>query len=335
MSYFNKYKTIEVELPKVRAGYEGWFTFETFEGVEFPKGSGQVFEFAGTRRRKAHFKNIILNQGFNYVSTNGNFAKEVAVGTGNTPETVNDTTLQNFTAGTSNSTSDTFTAQGSAPYYGSQTWSWRFGEGQATAILAEAGIGSDNTSVNGSDLWSRALIKDGAGDPTTVEVTANEWLDVSYQLRLYPGQLVDDTGSVLISGDSHDYVLRNALVTSGNGWGAYLQDAFPRNDGLGIFGKVYQVGGVLGPVTGLPTGPDSANFNTQVAGGYSADSFNQDCTWSLGLSTGNFAGGFDAMTFYVNVGLIQMSLDPFVDKDEFKIFDFSVNYAWGNRVVIP
>ncbi|GAG45715.1 unnamed protein product, partial [marine sediment metagenome] len=113
----------------------------------------------------------------------------------------------------------TSTAQGAEPYYGSQTRTWRFDEGDAAGILAEAGIGRGNCNIDGSDLWSRALIKDGAGDPTTIEVTANEWLDVSYQLRLYPGHLIDDTGSVLISGQSHDYVMRSSLVTSGATWG--------------------------------------------------------------------------------------------------------------------
>jgi hypothetical protein len=335
MIYVPKYTTIEVELPQARARYEGWYVLETFQGVEFPKGSGRVFEFAGTRRRRAEFKNIILNQGFNYVSTNTDFAMECAVGTGNTPETVNDTTLQNFVAGTANDIADSFTAQGAPPYFGSQTWTWRFAEGEAEGILAEAGIGSDNTSVNGSDLWSRALIKDGGGTPTTVEVTANEWLDVSYQLRLYPGMLIDDTGSVSITGSgSHDYVTRNAFVTSGNGWGAYLQTAFPVNDGLGIVGAVFEAGSTLGAVTSGPSGNFDA-FADRVAGSYSVDTYAQDCTWSLGLSDGNWAGGFDAMTFYTNVGLIQMSLDPAVDKDALKVFDFTVNWDWGTRTVIP
>jgi hypothetical protein len=335
MSYYNRYKTIEVELPSVRADYEGWFTFETFQAVEFPKGSGIAFEIAGTRRVRAHFKNIITNQGFNYVSTNGGFIGEVAVGTGNTPETVNDTQLQNFVAGTDNLTSGTSTAQGSAPFFGSQTNVWRFSEGQAEGILAEAGIGQDNTSLNGSDLWSRALIKDGAGDPTTVEVAANEWLDVTYQLRLYPGQLSDDTGSILISGNSHDYVIRNSLVTNGTLWGGNLSSAFPISTGLAGDGNVYETGSVLGSVESVPSGNAAGWSGVQQLGSYSADTFNQDVTFNLGLGNGNLIGGFDSFVMAVNVGVIQMSLDPFVDKDEFKIFDFTVNWAWGNRVVIP
>lgn len=341
MIYVPKYTHVEVELPKVHAEYEGWFTFETFRAVEFPKGSGIAFEIAGTRRRRAHFKNVITNQGFDYVSTNGNFASEVAVGTGNTPESVNDTTLQFFVAGTANDTSSPFTAEGTPPYYGSQTWTWRFGEGEAAGILAEAGIGSDNTNVDGSDLWSRALIKDGAGDPTTVEVTANEWLDVSYQLRLYPGHLSDDTGSFLIqpSGTSHNYVLRNTLVTSGNLWGAYLQSAFPTNSGAGNSqGAVYSGDAALQDVTLGPSASESDGWtSSRQVGNYVPGSlqFNQDCTWNLGLIDGNLTGGIGAVTFYTNVGCIQMSVDPVFDKDEFKIFDFTVNWSWGNRVTIP
>ena len=334
MSHFHRYKDCHVDLGNIGGEFQGWFILETFKGVEFPKGSGRVFEFAGTRRKRAEFPNIITNQGFNFLSTHGSINGEVAVGTGNTPESATDTTLVNFVAGQSTTTSSTFTAQGTAPYYGSQTKTWRFGEGAAAGILAEAGIGRGNCNVDGSDLWSRALIKNELGVPTTIEVDVDEWLDVTYQLRLYPKHLVDDTGSVLIQGVSYNYTMRNALVTSGAGWGAYLSSKFPTNSGVGTIGKVYEAGSTLGDVTSTPSGAND-DFYQRTEGTYSADSYNQDCVWNLRLGDGNWAGGFDAMLFVVNCSIIQVSLDAAVPKDEFKVFDFTVNFNWGFRSVIP
>jgi hypothetical protein len=336
MSYFNRYKTVEIGLPTVHSGYEGWITFETFKAVEFPKGSGVAFEIAGTRRRRAHFKNIITIQGFDQLAQFGDIMNEVAVGTGNVPESVNDTTLVAFVAGIATTTSDTFTAEATPPHFGSKTNTWRFGEGVAEGILAEAGIGRGNTNINGSDLWSRALIKDGAGDPTTVEVTENEWLDVTYQLRCYPGDLDDSSGSFLIqpSGDSHDFVLRNTRVTSGSIWGAYLASIFPVNNGSGI-GKVYEATSVLQDVTSEPTDGSEDLVGRVAVGSYTPGSFTQSANWSLGLSQGNVTGGIAAMTFHTNVSSVQMSVDPVIAKDNLTVFDFTVNWEWGTRVVIP
>jgi hypothetical protein len=327
MIYIPKYTNIHVDLPQARAYHSGHFKFETF------KTDSWDVEIPGSRRVRAEFDNIITNQGFDFLSDFGGIMNEVAVGTDDTPEAVGDTTLGFFIAGEATTTSDTFTAQGTAPYYGSMTNVWRFGEGDAEGILAEAGIGRGNCNIDGSDLWSRALIKDGAGDPTTVEVDANEWLDVTYQLRLYPGHLIDDTGSFLISGASHDYVMRNTFVTSGNLWGAYLASKFPLN--AGAQNLVYEATSVLQTVDLAPTGTSAPWTGVPVAGSYSGGTYNQDATWELSLTAGNLTGGIAAATFFTGVGCVQMSFDPVVDKDATKLFDFTMNWAWGTRVVIP
>jgi hypothetical protein len=280
---------------------------------------------------------LILNQGFNYLSNGAlgedNYAVEVAVGTGTSQPSVVETGLQNFIAGVSSPTSNTFTAEGSEPYYGSRTLTWRFGEGDAEGILAEVGVGRGNTNLDGTDLFSRARIQ-VAGVDGTIEVLDDEWLDVTYQLRAYPGVLVDAAGNFDISTVDTAYVLRNGSVASANSWGLPVGvRGFPDNPGEGNYITAYEATSVLGAVTGSPTG-GSDNWSAFSTGTYSADSFTQNVTFSGGLNDGNLTGGIGVFRLRTNLGHIQFSLIPVLAKDNTKVFDITLNYVWG-PVVIP
>src|SRR5690606_36950343 len=57
----------------------------------------------------------------------------------------------------------------------------QFGLGEAAGNLLEIGI--QHTSASGP-LWSRALILDGQGDPTTITVLPDDFLTCYYTLRI-------------------------------------------------------------------------------------------------------------------------------------------------------
>src|SRR5690606_4774599 len=61
------------------------------------------------------------------------------------------------------------------------TVSHQFGQGQAAGNLSEIGI--QHTSTSGP-LWSRALILDGQGNPTTITVLPDDFLTCYYTLRI-------------------------------------------------------------------------------------------------------------------------------------------------------
>ena len=65
MTYYNKYKDVEIELPAITSATDGYFQLEAFKGTEFPKGSGKVYEHQGTRRvlGAAEHDNLLLDYG--------------------------------------------------------------------------------------------------------------------------------------------------------------------------------------------------------------------------------------------------------------------------------
>lgn len=136
-----------------------------------------------------YFNNLVLDSGLDRLSV-GSAIGYVSVGSGNSVPVVTQTTLDNRIASTN-------TVQGSAtfgnqtsvqPYYGWARQTYRFGAGVAAGNLSEIGIGWSTT-----DLFNRALIKDTNGNPTTITVLSDEYLDVIVELRTYPQQTI--TGS--------------------------------------------------------------------------------------------------------------------------------------------
>ena len=103
-------------------------------------------------------------------------------GTGNSTPVVSQTILDNQT-GVSSSGIETYGSTTSSPYYGYKIFTFRFNQGIAAGNISEIGVGWSGTTP--LQLFSRTLIKDINGDPTTITVLADETLDVIYELRLY------------------------------------------------------------------------------------------------------------------------------------------------------
>ena len=138
----------------------------------------------GTRRVLADwFPNLILNGGLDRMGANPDYLSWCQVGSGSTAPVAAQTALVNRIAGTSTQQNNVSGAQASAPYYGWYRRTYRFAQGVAAGNLSEVGVG---WATSGS-LFSRALILDGGGSPTTITVLSDEVLDVTYELRRYPG----------------------------------------------------------------------------------------------------------------------------------------------------
>lgn len=273
------------------------------------------------------FNNLILNQGLNLMASNDNYLTWCHVGTGTTAEVVGNTALETFLAATQSTQSSTASAQGSAPYYGKRTTVKRFAEGAAEGNVSEVGFGIQAATGN---LFTRALVKDGGGSPTTISVQNDEWLDVSYELRLYPDHLTLYEVSV----DGYALDVLASQVTNVTYWG------LPIGEDVGFSASVAQRGwchpstAVLGPVTGIPTGSGLDSFTTGSVGGYSGGSYSRNISYNVGLSDGNVSGGIGAMQFFSTLGAYQILFSPVIAKDATKVLDIVLNYAWA-RATIP
>ena len=277
------------------------------------------------------FDNLILDQGLNRWGT-GAIITACQVGTGNTAPAATQTQLANFLAGTTSIQSQTTSAQSTPPYYGSRIFTFRFNAGAATGNLSEVGVGWSSASGN---LFSRALILDGGGSPTTITVLSDEILDVSYEFRTYPPD-TDSVFSINISGTDYDCVLRAHSVTSAGHWALVTSAAI----GQSVNGnRAYN--GALGAITTGPSGTQDAS-SSQVASAYSNNSFQRDFTTTWNLNDGNLSGGISAIGLCDNNGgngfgrcggSYQVSFSPAIPKDASKTLTISHRVQWARKTI--
>lgn len=130
--------------------------------------------------------NAILDSGIaRLLGVDGDVITHIQVGTSSTAvDPVNDKGLKNWLVGTGNATLNSGKSYG---WNNSEGFGWtrltrQFGEGVAAGIVAEVGAG---WAASGDTLFSRALITDGAGNPTTITVLSDEYLTVIYELRRF------------------------------------------------------------------------------------------------------------------------------------------------------
>lgn len=300
-----KYRDIIVPV-QTRPGVRGWYKIEALQ----PDGRKRLLA--------DWFPNLITTLGADLLGTDTPLTF-CAVGSGNRAPALTDTTLQTLVASTSTHgpAGVVQSAQSSAPFFGSTTTQYSFAAGTATGNLSEVGVGSAAGS-----LFSRALILDGTGTPTTLTVLANEALFVTYQLNQYV-PTADVTGNVTIAGVVYAYTLRASLASS-------IQWAYTNGDRGGLLNAVV-FSGPIGAVTGQPSGTnatdDSINNNAYVAG---SSTLSGTATW--GINSGN-VGGVAAVTarFGSNVGsrgVYQVGFTPSIPKDSSHVLTLSFSTSW-------
>ena len=289
-----------------------------------------VNEETGERRELTPwFNNLITDQGLNRLGTGGIHSNGAfcMAGTGSAPPATTDTALASQLAVTSTVLSTTNSGRASAPYYGSITLVYRFAAGSATGNLTELGIGYTSTEV-----FSRTLIKDGSGNPTTITVLSTEALDVTYELRLYP-PAADVVHSTVISGVTYTGVIRASGVTSfvvNGDWAPSTSMSTLLARG-GRAPEAYS--GAIGAVTGSPSG-SSATINDCVTAAYSNNSYQRTGTTTVGLSQGNLAGGITAIRILTSaMGAYQISFSPAIPKDATKVLTFGLTLSWARAAI--
>lgn len=140
------------------------------------------------------FPNLVLDNGLNLIGTQSNILAGAYVGTGNSAPNAAQNALDSALPG---AFAGVQTQDVGSDVPGGYCWSrttFRFPLGQAAGNLSEVGVG-----IAAGNLFSRALILNGSGTPTTVTVLADEILDVTYEARLY-WPSADATGPITIPG---------------------------------------------------------------------------------------------------------------------------------------
>lgn len=275
--------------------------------------------------RVLEFDNIITDNGLDGIGTNGaSWGGSVSLGTGTSTPAASDTSLSGTTLST---TTNNGFANGSITTgtnrYGWNRWTLRFAQGAAVGNWTEVGIGR---SV--SNLWSRALILDGNNNPTTLTIIATDFLDVDYELRVYPSE-VDATGLRTIGGTDTNYIVRPAatgiqaaLEMIGGNWMAPPQTNFINFYGTGVFGGNYI----------FPTGTSVSDSTLSVAA-YSSGSYRKVVTYSASITQANVSGGVASCAMLIasnnNGHRFKCGFTPPIAKDNTKTLALTFSFTWG------
>lgn len=287
----------------------------------------------GTRRHLAGpFRNLITDGGLDRPGTSSACYNYCKVGSGNTTPQYTDTALTTYVAVSGSGSAGSNTVPGVAPYYVQRQITYTFAQGAAAGNLQE--IGTSWSNAGNGNLFSRALILDGGGLPTTITVLADEILEVTYQFRYYAN--ASDIAGTL---NGYDYTLRAANAASVNASGTGGPGAWGLST-LGFQGGVASTSGfpacnvyagAIGLITGNPSGTTLQDSSRQTIGSYTNGNHYRDFTCGFGLSSGNIAGGIMSVRAAHYVGNIQAQFTPVIAKDNTKLLTFTFRHRWARR----
>lgn len=321
-------------------GLKGYFKF-----IRTCARTGEV------RQETDWFSNLIVNTGKDAL---GGTASQTpspfggcVVGSGNTPPVAGNTLLESFVAGTGLIlTTSRVENLSSAPFFIASRITYRFNEGVAAGNLSEVGIAIVNvggTPGGGTTLFSRALIVDGGGVPTTITVLSDEFLDVIWEMRTY---LPDDVvGSfdldILGTPTSHSYTIRPGRVTNQSLWNLPGAGTGSSNSYRTFFADGSTAGGTntngskvsAGTISAITDDITDTRLLMSVDGtrdAYVGGNYYVDLNFRYGLSFGNATPSITAIGFGCRAVYFQMSISPGVEKTATRIFDITLRLSWDN-----
>lgn len=156
-------------------------------------------------------KNLILRGVMDSIKDLGVY---LHVGTGSAIPDFNDTSLSNFLKSSpASSWSEQASILNGSVYEKEVVNTFTFAVGDVVGNISELGVASLSSQVN--DLHTRALFKDGAGDPTTITVTAQDQLVVTYFVKKHIS-MTPTSESLLVDGITINYTLRPCITTVGD-----------------------------------------------------------------------------------------------------------------------
>lgn len=294
-------------------------------------------------REVAHFPNLITDFGLNRLGSSSGSAAYCQVGSGTTPPTFGDTALVALVASSNTEDSSNRSQQivVGPPRFSSHVSMRRFAAGVAAGTLSEVGFGAASTG----QLWNRALIRDGSGNPTTITVLSDEILDVYLETRLYIP--TGDSAPLVLNLGGVNYtfvrrVIRNAVQRtiggSAEGWGLYNIPSGP---------PIPLLGGGTGAGTGSSRGSSAYNGAITTENGiepggtpsgaaatnasYVNNSLQRDGTLTWDITRGNLAGGITAITVTTQMSAWQYSVSPAIPKTSSQTLTLNVRQSWNRR----
>jgi hypothetical protein len=303
---------VDVGMPSARVTAKGRYMLRVIDAAT-----------GGVVRETPWFDNIILDAGLNRWGT-GTIITGAAIGTGTSTPAATETGLQSQTVFTTTVGTGTGIVSGVTPNFNNtRTFIYRTALGALNGNFTEVGVGWASGS-----MFSRALILDIGGNPTSIAVTSAQQLDIFYQLSIFP-PLTDFAATVGISGTDYGVTGRAAGVTSTAGTGAWSVGVEEITH-LGRLNNVYTGG--LGAITANPSGTSYSGAYTAATNAYVNNSLSRTGSSSYSLTQGNLAGGARSVAAaWAGIGSFQYEFDPPIPKDATRSMVLNWSVTWARR----
>ena len=278
----------------------------------------------------ADFPNLILDVGLREMGSSDQYLSYCSIGTSSVTPNASQTKLLGLLRTTNANAVGEQTGANSDDPLKPYVWrrvTKRFAPSGSNANISEISFGSTS---NGSTAFNRALVKDSVGNPSTITLLGDEYLDVVYELRIYP-PMQDITGTFTPTGVDtapRSYIARpkslgGALVYNpALGWA--VRDML-RDDGFNQSGFY---SGDIGTIFAEPSGT-KAGFKASFA--FDAAGSSGTVTLTGQLSAANFPTGIRSAVGATNSWKFQFQFDPPFMKTADDVFTFSFRHSWGRR----
>jgi len=271
--------------------------------------------------------NLITNSGMDQMATDtdglslfAQISNSILVGAGNTTPQFTDTSLETLIASSSPDYLNRSQGTELASNYSYYRQRHQFGEGVAAGNVAEVGY----KLAGQTDLFSRALVVDSNGDPTTITVLSNEFLTVVYELRItHPAS--DSTATIDFSIDGTP--TPTDVIVRANGLSSIVYWAWDSD-------YAYKASLGAEAMTSTDTGTlfgNSSNNGSYSYGSYTSGSYNRDLTVSFGINNGNIGEPVNVIVMMNTLcgSSWKVYVDPALDKDNTKTLSVTINIAWA------
>lgn len=278
------------------------------------------------------FDNMVLNNGLIKMlksdgSGSGFLSIRPVCGTGNTAVLPTDTALAAFKAGGSANAISATTQRNSTvvPYHVRYTWVWQLPAGTAAGNISEVGIATTNSTPNSSTpLFSRALVTDSSGDPSSITVLADEILQITYELTV---RIPDTTSGTFVQTNrgtpvvtSYTIIPANMQSSGANGFADCSVAGIPSihstaGESFNPMSKASS-GAITNPDGTISGGTSWLDYISQ--GEPNITYYSRDITYGASLAQANIS--ISAVVIALRMCAFQFSLSPAVSKTSDDIF---------------
>ena len=249
------------------------------------------------------FDNLVTNRGLDgYGVGVSRLLGYCALGKGTNAPAPTDVALGQYSVTSSMVNSYAQTAPTAPDYVASGTWRYRFNAGVAVGIFSEIGIGTNiaNPSASNSYLFSRALIVDEHGQPSSITILENEYLDVYYTLNFHQPINAIETFTFDLFGVTHTVTGKIAYATGAGIVSFEGNLAFTGGNIRSVQHSATALGDITGTVNGIESDRSSSGYPYHPNGSpnaYVVGTYTRSSTFGFGLGNDNYEQGISGIQF--------------------------------------